>query len=128
VIVPHPAVGTDHVTAVLDAFATTAVNVMVPPATTLGLRGEIATVTGGTTVTVPCPLTAGAARLVALTWNVPADPGAVYWPLASTAPPAVSTTSHRTEVSAVPVTVAANWALPPGAIRVEAGLTATATD
>jgi hypothetical protein len=77
VIVPHPAVGTDHVTAVFDAFATIAVNVTVPPATTEGVLGEIATLTGATTLTAACPLTAGAARLVALTWNTPDEPGAV---------------------------------------------------
>jgi len=57
VTVPHaepvqPVPARDHVTAVLVAFVTVAVNCCVPPISSVTLVGEIATATGGATVTV----------------------------------------------------------------------------
>src|SRR5215813_5949975 len=120
---PPPVSCTDQVTAVdwpETVPETVALKVTLPPGVVLATVGEMATeITGGgggaVTVTVAVALLDGSATLVATTWNVPAVPGAVYLPLASTVPPPLSWTVQVTAVDPLPalLTVAAKVVLPP---------------
>ena len=56
---------------------TVAVKLTVPPVVVEALGGLIATAIGGTTMTVAVALLLVSATLVATTWKVPGDPGAV---------------------------------------------------
>jgi hypothetical protein len=108
---PQPLASTiDQVTASLVVPATLAVNGTEPPTVTEVVCGETMTRMVGVvvTVTVASACTDESAALVARTWNVPVEPGAVYSPVAVTVPPPDSTTDQVTVVIAVPVAVEAN--------------------
>ena len=77
---------------------TVAVKLTVPPVVVEALGGLIATAIGGTTMTVAVALLLVSATLVATTWKVPADPGAVYCPEPFTLPPPDSCTDQVTAV------------------------------
>jgi hypothetical protein len=92
---------------------TVAVNCCVALVCRLAEVGLIVTdTTGGTavTVTVAEAFLVVSATLVAVTVNVPAEPGAVYNPLALMVPPVAA---HVTAVFVLPVTVAVNCCVPP---------------
>src|SRR5512137_3030266 len=115
---PAPA-GTDQVTAV-DCPAvvpeTVAEKVRVPPVVMEAVAGDTLTVTTGATVTVTVadPLLVVSAALVATTWQVLADVGAVYAPVDETDPQLEpSWTDQVTDTLAVPVTAAAKVVEPP---------------
>lgn len=122
-IVPPVAV---HVTAVLLAFVTVAVNCCVPPATNVAEVGATVTDTAGATpiVTAAVPDLLVSATLVAVTWNEPAFLPAVNNPVVLIVPPVAV---HVTAVLLVPVTVAVNCCVPPDATVADEGDTLTDT-
>jgi hypothetical protein len=105
-----------HVTAVLAALLTVALNCCVALVSTVAAVGANVTDTGFTTVTVAEADAAGSATLVAIIVTVAGTgtvAGAVYRPPTVTVPtvalpPATPFTVHVTAVLAVPVTVAVN--------------------
>ena len=82
---------------------------------------------GADTVTVATAFRVASTELVATTWQVEPEPGAVYTPAADTEPPrpGPSCTVHVTEPFAVPVTWAPNRTTPSGATAASVGDTAT---
>jgi hypothetical protein len=77
---PQPEVSrTDQVTAVSEVPVTVAPKVSDPPVETEAVRGAMVTATtgAGVTVTTAIPWLAVSAALLARTWNVPVDGGAV---------------------------------------------------
>jgi hypothetical protein len=95
--------------------------------------GETVTDTSGggsglETVTVATAQREGSATLVATTWKVPADAGALYLPEASMVPPPLSRTDQLTALDwppDVPDTVAAKRTVAPVVVLTVAGLTET---
>ena len=83
---------------------------------------------GAVTVTLAAPLLVGSVVLVATTWQVRAELGAVYTPAEETEPqPEPSWTVQVTDATVLPVTAAANMNEPPAWTVAVAGFTATAT-
>jgi hypothetical protein len=106
---------------------TLAENCTVPSVVTDGELGVILTaLTGGVAapmVTVPDPDLVVSATLVAVTVAVPAAAGAVYSPVELIVP---GDAFQLTDLfDALPCTVAVNWAVPPVATEVVAGVTET---
>jgi hypothetical protein len=106
---------------------TLAENCTVPSVVTDGELGVILTaLTGGVAapmVTVPDPDLVASATLVAVTVAVPTVAGAVYSPVELIVP---GDAFQLTDLfDALPCTVAVNWAVPPGATEVVAGVTET---
>src|SRR5689334_6853457 len=84
---------------------------------------------GATTETVAEPDLLGSAALVATTWKVPAVPGAVYLPVASTVPPLLPSCTDQvteTEAAALPAAAAVNDSLPLTGTDALCGLTSMA--
>jgi hypothetical protein len=117
-----------HVTALLLVVpCTLAENCTVPSVVTDGELGVMLTaLTGGVAapmVTVPDPDLVVSATLVAVTVAVPAVAGAVYSPVELIVP---GDAFQLTDLfDALPWTVAVNWAVPPVATEVVAGVTET---
>ena len=107
---------------------TVAAKLSVPPISVLAVAGVTLTEIGGVTVTVASAVREESAALVAMTWKVPAVPGAVYLPDPSTEPPPDSRTVQRTDCdcpAVVPCTAAVNWSEPPARTVAVAGETVT---
>jgi hypothetical protein len=114
-------------TAVLPVPVTVATNCCVPPGATLALDGETLTLTWPSLrVAIAVPLADGSATLVAVMVAVVhvCDGGDVNSPLSEIVPTVVV---QFTAVFAVPVTVATNCCVPPGATLALDGETLTLT-
>jgi hypothetical protein len=101
VTVPPPASITLHVTSGMGTPLTVALNCFEPEGRTVAVGGLTLTETEFT-VTVAVALLVVSATLVAITWNVPGAAGAVYRPVWSTVPPALSFTLQVTALPQPP--------------------------